>query len=550
MIKEIQDYIDFVRSGKIRVCEEQILLIDLVENAFKTESIYVDEEQLHKYLSLQKYFPFKLLEWEVFCFTLHNCTYKAPGRLRWPDLFVMVGRGAGKNGYLSFEDFCLMTKINGIKKYNIDICANSEEQAKTSFDDVYEVLEDNKAKLSRSFTWNKEIIINTSTGSELKFRTNNSKTKDGGRPGKVDFDEYHAYEDYKNINVFTTGLGKKKQPRTTIITTNGDVRDGPLDKKVSIAMDILKGKIPDNGLLPFICRLPNKEEVDDPLNWDKANPSLHAFPDLQDQLKKEYIDYKEDPISNSAFMTKRMNVITLSSDKEVTTWDNILATNQPIPYEDLQGANCYAATDYAKTTDFVSAGLLFNYKGKFVWITHTWVCSKSRDLQRIKAPLKEWEKAGFLTFIDDDEISPDIPAEWFAEQGEKYYITRFFIDNYRWTLLRKSFNQVGFDTDKKGYNNVTLIRPSHIMLAYPTINSAFTNHNIIWGDNPLMRWACNNTCLHPEKYENYTFAKIEPKSRKTDPFMAFVTSMAGNAIEELEECGDDVGLEDFDVFGC
>ena len=88
------------------------------------------------------------------------------------------------------------------------------------------------------------------------------------------------------------------------------------------------------------------------------------------------------------------------------------------------------------------------------------------------------------------------------------------------------------------------------MLAYPTINSAFTNHNIIWGDNPLMRWACNNTCLHPEKYENYTFAKIEPKSRKTDPFMAFVTSMAGNAIEELEECGDDVGLEDFDVFGC
>ena len=550
MIKEIQDYIDFVRSGKIRVCEEQILLIDLVENAFKTESIYVDEEQLHKYLSLQKYFPFKLLEWEVFCFTLHNCTYKAPGRLRWPDLFVMVGRGAGKNGYLSFEDFCLMTKINGIKKYNIDICANSEEQAKTSFDDVYEVLEDNKAKLSRSFTWNKEIIINTSTGSELKFRTNNSKTKDGGRPGKVDFDEYHAYEDYKNINVFTTGLGKKNQPRTTIITTNGDVRDGPLDKKVSIAMDILKGKIPDNGLLPFICRLPNKEEVDDPLNWDKANPSLHAFPDLQDRLKKEYIDYKEDPISNSAFMTKRMNVITLSSDKEVTTWDNILATNQPIPYEDLQGATCYAATDYAKTTDFVSAGLLFNYKGKFVWITHTWVCSKSRDLQRIKAPLKEWEKAGFLTFIDDDEISPDIPAEWFAEQGEKYYITRFFIDNYRWTLLRKSFNQVGFDTDKKGYNNVTLIRPSHIMLAYPIINSAFSNKNIIWGDNPLMRWACNNTCLHPEKYENYTFAKIEPKSRKTDPFMAFVTSMAGNAIEELEECGDDVGLEDFDVFGC
>lgn len=65
------------------------------------------------------------------------------GQLRFPVLLIYVGRGAGKNGYLGFEDFCLLTPVNGIKHYNIDIFAMSEQQAKTSFNDVYNVLDDN-----------------------------------------------------------------------------------------------------------------------------------------------------------------------------------------------------------------------------------------------------------------------------------------------------------------------------------------------------------------------------------------------------------------------
>ena len=159
-IPEVKNYIDLVKSGSIEVCKEQVLLIEYVKKCFEEENLFIDENLLHKYLSMQKYFPFKLFEWEVFCFTLHNCTYSKPGILRWPDLFILVGRGAGKNGYLSFEDFCLISEYNEVKEYNIDICANAEDQARTSFDDVYNVLEDNKSKMSKHFYWNKEIIYN------------------------------------------------------------------------------------------------------------------------------------------------------------------------------------------------------------------------------------------------------------------------------------------------------------------------------------------------------------------------------------------------------
>lgn len=138
---------------------------------------------------------------------------------------ILVGRGAGKNGYLAFEDFALLTPVNGVKYYHIDMFATSEDQAKATFEDIYNILEDKKDYFKNYFKWNLECITNIKTGSKLKYHTRAPDTKDGGRPGKVDFDEYHAYKDYKLIEVATGGLGKKQYPRRTIITTQGDVRD-------------------------------------------------------------------------------------------------------------------------------------------------------------------------------------------------------------------------------------------------------------------------------------------------------------------------------------
>lgn len=535
LIPEIQNYIDLVRSGKIEVCKEQFQLIDYIKECFENESLFVDETQLHKYLNQQKYFPFDLIEWEVFLFTLHNCTYSSPGILRWPDLLIFVGRGAGKNGFLSFEDFCLIGDHNPVKNYDIDICANAEEQAKTSFDDVWNVLEANEKVLKSFFTWTKELITCIKTGSKLRFRTSNAKTKDGGRPGKVDFDEYHQYEDYKSIQVFKTGLGKKANPRTTITTTNGDVRDGPLDKLIVRALDILKGAREDNGLLCFISRLDDEKEVDNPKMWDKANPSLHHFPELFATMKREYVDYKDDPISNSSFMIKRMNIAVGNIDVEVTSWENILATNQPIP--DLEGQPCTAGIDFAMTTDFVCAGLVFLYKGKYYWISHTWICSKCPDLKRIKAPLKEWEKLGILTFVDDVEVTPNIPAEWLAEMGQRYNITNLGMDLFRYGVLKRALKEVGFDVEKGGANNIKIIRPSSEMFVAPTVNSLFANHNIVYGDSPLMRWYTNNTSKKSEPHDNISYTKIEPKSRKTDGFKAFIAAMGAGGTD-LVDSGD------------
>ena len=69
-----------------------------------------------------------------------------------------------------------------------------------------------------------------------------------------------------------------------------------------------------------------------------------------------------------------------------------------------------------------------------------------------------------------------------------------------------------------------LVRPSDEMMIIPTITSLFNNHAIGWGNNPLMRWYCNNSNRITSSAGNMTYGKIEPKSRKTDGFKAFVAA--------------------------
>lgn len=517
--KYLDDYIKQVKSGQYRVCKEQIQLVNFIEKVFENEQVYVDSEQVEKYFALQKYFPYELFAWEKFCFILHNCTYSAPGVLRFPDLVCVVGRGAGKNGYLAFEDFALLTPVNGIRNYDIDICATSEEQASTTFNDIYEILENNSTKMQRHFKWNKTEITNIKTNSTIRYRTSNSKTKDGGRPGKVDFDEKHAYENYKLIDVFTTGLGKKAMPRRTTITTMGEVRDGPLDNELATGLEVLNGDAPDNGTLYFICRLDNEKEVYEQENWYKANPSLQYFPNLLREIQKEFEDWKRDKVNNSSFMTKRMNIPKGTEMHPVTAWENIKATNRPLP--DLEGKTCVFGLDYTKTTDFLGAGLLFMIDNEIVWKPMSWYCSQSADLSRIKFP---YDKQPDLQRVDGAEIPPQIVAEWLKEQKKHYNIIAGALDNYRYTLLKSPLLECGFECDRKGLNNLKLVRPSDKMLVAPLIASDFANHKIVWGDSALMRWYTNNTSATEDKNGNISYGKIELKSRKTDGFMAFVAA--------------------------
>lgn len=531
-IEEIDKYIEIVRTEPHRVCREQKALADLAEKALAEDGIIIDTGKLADYRRLEKYFAYKLMPWELFIFTLWNCVYIRKGERvvpRFPDLFVMVGRGAGKDGFIAFDALASVSPYNKVAHYNVDICANNEEQAMTPVIDAVEVLQTpkNEAKLKKHFYWTKEVIKGRKNLGVIKGRTNNPKGRDGMRSGKIVFNEVHQFENYDNITVFTTGLGKVADPRTGIFTSNGTVNDGPLDDYLARSERILFEGEADNGFLPFICRLDDKRDVDDPANWSKANPSLPYFQWLEHEIEKEYTAWKERPDENASFMPKRMGVRVGFTDLSVTDYEKILQTKKDLP--NVAGMPCTVGIDYAELSDWAAVNLHFRIGDERVDVNHAWICARSKTLGRVKAPWQAWCESGICTYVDDETISPNLLAEYIAEAGRTYAVKMLAMDNFRWTLMADALRKIGFDAADK--TRVKLIRPSDIMQTDSVIQDCFDRDLFRWGDNPCLRWACNNTKRVRSSRRigvdtgNFIYAKIEAKSRKTDAWMALVASM-------------------------
>lgn len=528
--KEVLGYLESVEQDCPRACREQHALAAYVRRVFAQEDVYVDREQLGRYLGLVKYFPYdRLFPWEEFLLALWDCTYKADGTPRWKTVLCMVGRGAGKDGFIAFDSACSISPYNPVAHYNVDICANNEEQAVTPVKDLAEVLETPKweSKLRKHYYHTKELIQGRKNKGVMKGRTNNPKGRDGMRSGKVVFNEVHAFENYDNIKVFITGQGKVAQPRVGIFTSNGEVSDGPLDDYLARGRRILFEGEEDNGFLPFICCLESKDQVHDPENWFMANPSLYYMPHLQQEIADEYRDWKDHPEQNGDFITKRMGIRAGFKEIAVTDYEKVKATNQTVP--DLQGWSCTVGIDYAELSDWAAVNLHFRRGAERYDINHAWMCLQSRMLSRVKAPWREWAERGFVTAVDDVSIHPDLLAQYIAKAAEKYNLKMLAMDHYRWTLVSESLRKIGFDAADK--TRVKMIRPSDIMQVEPVIQECFDRGLFHWGDNPCLRWAVNNTKRVASSRKlgvdtgNFIYAKIEARSRKTDPFMALVASM-------------------------
>lgn len=541
----VSEYIESGRSGKIKVPETILLAFDYVERKLSEPGVFIDITKTEKAKELiEKYFGFQLVDWELFVLSLVHCYNAKTKSVVFREFFIMMGRGNGKNGFISGLAWYLTTPYHGINNYNVEIVANSESQATTSFNDICDMCDKHKGKMSKFFSWTKKLITCIKTKSHIRFNTSNSRTKDGKRIGCVIFDEAHEYENFDNINVFTSAFGKRLNERIFYITTDGYVRDGVIDQLKRLANDVLLEDY-DIGMLPLIYKIEKEEEAYDPEMWEKANPSLRYFPVLKQELEIMFKKIFKEPNVKQEFFTKRMNWPVANEALAVASVENVEATKKEIPLEELKGKGlkAVAGVDFADIRDFASAGIWVEHEGLTYWITHSWICAKSPDLFRIKAPYKIWAEQGLATIVDEDFIKQSLVIDWIISWTEYFEIACLGIDGFRYSAASQELTAAGFSKENK---NLKLIRPSDGIKAVPVMDKLFISKTLCYGDNPLMRWYVYNTKKVPaskvakmlsgqDEKGNYNYAKIEPKSRKTDGFFAQVAAAAVRDVLDTED---------------
>lgn len=561
--KEIADYIEFVKNNPNEVDEDIKLAIkNIILPTLSRDDVFFDEETYYKCIKYCEKWYYKLIPYQKFIYAFYFMYEKNNlDIVIFPDIFIFMCRGNGKDGMIMPLANFLQTEFYGVKFYNIDIVATSEEQALNSFNVVYNMLESNKKIMKKYFNWNKTVVINKKTHSILRYNTSNAKTKDGKQTGMVIFNEFHAYEDYKQINVYSSGLGKIKHARTTTITTNGTVRGGPLDEKLSLSDQVLHGEDNYLGLLPLLYRMKNKAEVDIPMKkfletkdkkdidityWVRANPSLRYMDILKNEIIKDYLKMKTQPSYKSEFFAKRMNLSEQDEEEVAIEWEKILRASYsdvikkiPRKIEIESTPNAIVGIDFADLNDFASVGFLIKNGKEYIWKCKTWICAKSKWYDDIKFPFHNKGQQGFTDFevVHTASISARDMILWLLEEMSKYKVKKIVLDSYKYKLLEQIFKEFGLtiETKENPYGLVRMIRyPASIAaIVAPIIEVAFSDGNINIGDSAIMRWSINNTAVKMGRDGNKRYEKIEPKLRKNDPFMAFVAAMSvSNLLEE------------------
>lgn len=517
------------------------MLIDVLkEKVLSRDDIYFDNDLIDKYVRFAEKNFFPLAKYQKFITPFIFLYYKDSGEVFFDEFLITLARGGGKNGFMSTRDAFFISPLYPIKNYDVTITANSEKQGKVSFEEVYETIQ---AKgLENHYYLTKMNITGRANNSVFAFRTNNPKTMDSARDGCLEFDEIHQFEDTKAVDVQRSGLGKIAHPRTFYNGTNGYVRGGFYDKMIEESVQILKGEVDDFKLFPFICKLDEPEEVNDPANWPKANPMLDEDSPyakrLFAQVKKDYDKLELNPSGRQEFMTKRMNLPEADLEKDVTTREKLLATLRQ-PQIDLTGRSCVAGFDYASIRDFASVGLLFKDNDEFIWMQHSYVRKDFIRDFKPKAPLDEWEEQGLLTIVDEPSIDPRHLIKKLIEWRNSYQIELVCADGFRMDLLKPLLEEAGFEHE-------FLRNPGAIQSKVaPIIEDGFANERFTFFEDRMMLWYTDNTYVKEDGNGNKRYLKKEPVRRKTDGFHAFVAALykreliaEGNVIDFLDAIAD------------
>lgn len=557
--KYVDDYIQKWRNGDIILNKKRVQLIEWLEREILTRSdlYYFDDNRIDDYINFSEAWHFELEEWEKFIAPFIFLFHRKNDFVVFRIFLLIIGRGAGKNGFISTLAHYFISSLHDVDHYDVSIVANSEDQAKRSFNDVFNVII-KESKLSSINTrdtlfedepvgefepW-KSNIKSVETQSKLLFHTSNARTKDGGREGAVIFDEFHEYEDSRLVKVFTGGLGKVDYPRQFFIGTKGFIREGYFDMMYERAENILNGESKFNGIFPFVCELDDIAEMDDEAMWVKSNPALQQpltrrGEMLIQTIRDEYMDLIDEPSGRPEFVTKRMNVVEGDLSHSVASQEELKATNRE-PFN-LDGLTPIGSLDFGSVRDFAACGLLFKRDLDYYFETHSYVIKHFADVHygysnsgtamggEKRAPIKAWENKGLLTVVDEPTLNPEHIVNYFISAREKYGVTKIITDNYKLDILRPLLEKAGFEVE--GIRNPKAIHP----LLAPRIEDAFANKKIIYGDNPLMIWYTNNVYVD-ETNNGKIFKKKERVKRKIDGFDALVYAMyrAGD-LDEPEE---------------
>lgn len=527
------EYVNEINKGNIIVGKELKTTLDkLVEDLDNPRYIFDEKPGQLRIEFIEKFckhtkspfngMPFILELWEKALLQVAYGFKMSDTKLRrFNEVLLLIARKNGKTTLVAGIDLAEFFLSSG----GVDIvCAsNTNDQAAILFEEINNMREQSKS-LSKENRSRKNIfyIYSPKNKNKIKKLSAQSRNLDGYNIGVAAIDEVHQMSDSKVYDAIKQSQSTKKEPLMFIISTEGNVVGGFLDKKLEYCRKMIKGEIEDERVLPWLYTQDSEKEIyNDKTSWQKSNPSLGSVKSvtyLEDIMNKA----KNDLSTRLTMLCKDFNIKQLESG----TWLSFDDLNNETRFdvEMLKDNYAIAGVDLSSTTDLTAAIVLVVKDNKKYVIPHFIMPSEVVDkrMQEDNVPYDIWVKKGYITLTEGSQNDFSKVTEWFLHVVRDLDIRPLFVGYDPWNSQYwvNEMDEVGFTLEKVRQGVYSLSEPMK------QLEADLKNKNVIYDNNPILKWCLANTQAKVDINGNIQPSKLNSKYKRIDGAVALIIAYA------------------------
>lgn len=463
---------------------------------------------------------------KAFIQSLFGWLEKTTDSRRFREYFFEVARKHGK----SFLSACIavyMLVADGEDGAEVYSAATKLDQAKIIYNAAKNVIDQSK-ELSALVKSTREGLYFKMTRSLMKPLPNESKSLDGLNIHFAALDEIHEQKDRNMYDVLRQGMKARRQPLIGCITTSGFRREGLYDNLHDYAVDVAKGNIKDDRMLPVVYKLDDIDEWRNPKMWIKANPgigTIKSYVQLADDVERA----KQDASYLPTLLVKDFDM----KQSEQSAWMPLesIINETVADMEYLKHSYAIGGCDLSATTDLTCATLLIrkpNDENVYV-LQHYFLpqgrVDKLEFTQSKEAPYKLWAEQGWLTINEGASVDYSNVTKWFVRMVTEFDIRPLWIcyDRALSGYWVPEMEEYGFEMEKTAQGPFTWSQPMKEM------GGAFTDHVVVYQNNPILRWCLANTAkksTNQDGIESIQPVKIQ-QNRRIDGMVSLLNAWVG-----------------------
>lgn len=452
-MKQYYDYIEGVRSGRIRACTYIKQMVERLEKMKEREDLYFDEKavkECFEFIRQIKHFAgksagqqFDLMPWQKWVVgSIIGIKHRDTGFRVCKDCMILVARKNGKTSLIAALSLYMLI-ADGEASPSIGCVATSRDQARLLFEMAQQFGKSLDPKEQHLKNYRNYIKFTPNNG-EFKVFSSDSSNLDGLNLSLGICDETHAYKDNRLYSVLKSSMGFREQPLIVQITTAGFLLEGyPCYETYKVSVEILAGVKTQDEFFPFLYMLDPEDEWTDEENWIKCNPCLDVTV-TKDYLRDQVRAAMNDSTQETPIKTKNFN-IWMNSSVQWIPQDIIAGQMQPVNIEDYRGKTCYLAVDLASVGDFTALSCMIPDGDMYVYKTWCFLPEDSLKDHPNKVLYDRFIQEGSLELTAGNVCDFDNIINKIAELNKILNIEGIYYDSWNSSFFTIKCTELGYN---------------------------------------------------------------------------------------------------------